>query len=406
MPSNGSTVKRNVGRSAASDLALRIDYQIAGEAGDLPAASQMLALPFKLTPSDVHPFLTLENYFVAIEKFLLRNHGATLLSALQARLGSAISLDTIHRLSIRSEKHGTLYHIASVDVFTSDERVKLTVSSAVSKTAKECLRREFQIIQTLSRSHNLPYLPIVYGQGDVHSPSGHGYGPQETFAMVLSDWFEGFHEWHTTIDQKNGRRRIVVWDHGTTARYLSEEAWCTLLKEASKILTLYYHPATFRQIYPWHHAAGDFVVNAQDKAIDVRLVTVREYQSIMDAFSTGPIDPLIAIVYFFLNLTVRMRLDRLDGVKDVVWIGDTAVSATVEGFFEAIGHMVRQGKFTLCTVEALVSLLRAFAPEELKGLYQSLSVLYEEGDPEEYALIRTQLDRHVSAVWTALRAFH
>jgi hypothetical protein len=148
------------------------------------------------------------------------------------------------------------------------------------------------------------------------------------------------------------------------------------------------------------------VVNTRDNTIEVRLVTVRKYQSIMDAFSTDAVDPLIAIVYFFLNLTIRMRLDRLDGVKDVVWMGDTAVSAAAEGFFEAIGHMVRQEKFTLCTVEFLVSLLRAFAPEELKGLFQSLSILYEEGDPEEYALIHTQLDQHVSVLWKALQAFH
>jgi hypothetical protein len=47
------------------------------------------------------------------------------------------------------------------------------------------------------------------------------------------------------------------------------------------------------------------------------------------------IDPVIALIYFFLNLTVRMRLDRLDGLggygmgREFFWEGITWVKLMI-----------------------------------------------------------------------------
>lgn len=391
---------------------ISVRYRLAGEAGDLTTDSEALSLPFRLTPAEIHPFLILGDYFEAIESFLLRDQGACLTFALQEKLKRAIGLENISSLLIRSEKHGALYHIASIEMLLNDDPVKLAVSTALSETAKICLKREYALLQALGRVHELPYLPAVFAQGAVplrardqgDCRSGKK-GLQETFAMVLSDWFEGFHEWHITLDKAQNGQRIRLWDPEEERRYLSTLEAYQLFKQASKILTFYYDPATSCHIYPWHHAAGDFVVCIRTDTLQVRLVTARKYASIMDAFSTESMNPLIALVYFFLHLTIRMRLDRADGVGETVWIADVAVSAVIEGFFEAITHMVRQGTFTLCDEKSLLSLLRSFSPSELKLLFESLYGLYQGGDPEEYAIIGGQLERHITFLHQALQEF-
>ncbi|MFO7986512.1 MAG: hypothetical protein R6U38_11670 [Desulfatiglandaceae bacterium] len=357
-----------------------------------------LALPFKLTLSEAHPYLTLGDYFEAIQTFLLRNNGKSLKVALQHSLHSPI--DT---LLIRSEKHGALYHIASVEIFMASQRIKLAVSTALSETGKACLNREYDIIHSLRRSHPLPYLPAVYVRGRV---DWRRKKAREDLVMVLSQWFEDFHEWHTTHGNADGKRRIRIWDHRNNNPYLSREETFQLFRQASKILTLYYDPETFRQIYPWHHAAGDFVVSTRTGIMEMRLATVRKYASIMEAFTADPVNPLIAMVYFFLNLTIRMRLDRLDGVGDTIWSEDFAVEASTQGFFEAVEIMHREKRFTRCGVEELVSLLQSFEPPELERLFQSLCGLYQEGDPEEYAVIQAHLQHHVRSLYPALQKYH
>ena len=107
-----------------------------------------------------------------------------------------------------------------------------------------------------------------------------------------------------------------------------------IFEESSKILALYYDGRDFSRIGAWHHAAGDFIVKARDdEGINVRLTTVRKYEPLPETENAAP---MIALVYFFLDTTVRMRLDRLNGVGETVWADDFAVTATVKGFIEGL----------------------------------------------------------------------
>lgn len=99
---------------------------------------------------------------------------------------------------------------------------------------------------------------------------------------------------------------------------------------------------SFSQIFPWHHAAGDFVVRFRDPGLDVRLVTVRDFRPMFDAGATeAPRWFLEALLLFFLNLTIRMRLDRLDGVGDLVWADQWVLLAAIEGFFQGLVRSCR-----------------------------------------------------------------
>ena len=91
---------------------------------------------------------------------------------------------------------------------------------------------------------------------------------------------------------------------------------CTPSRAA--ILTGYFDTRSFAQIYPWHPAAGDFIARIAGDGVAVRLVAARQYGPLV-----GPPDlpPEEALLFFFLNLTLRLRVDRLDGVGEVAWAG-------------------------------------------------------------------------------------
>ncbi|MFO7599325.1 MAG: hypothetical protein R6X27_05880 [Candidatus Desulfacyla sp.] len=380
-----------------------IDYLFSSPGGDIPLGPKDLARPFLIAPSEPHPFLTLGDYFETIKRFVLKDGGNCLTNALEARAIRENDLDTIKRIRIRSEKHGVLYHVASVEIFVDDRPVKFAVSTAVSNGAKSCLTNEYEIVRSLCRSLRPSYLPKIYEKGDVICQGGHP--SHETLTLMLSEWFEDYHEWHFSMDETDNRQKICIWDLENGHRYASEEEAFEIFRQASRILTLYYDPHTFKQIIPWSHAAGDFVVKTGDDGIHVRLTTARGYRSIMDFFSEDAVHPMIAMAYFFLNLTVRMRLDRLNGVEETVWAGDFIVQAVGEGFFEALGIMGGKGMLTSNEIQECRSLLQSLAEDDLERLFKPLLALYQEESPDEFHVIHAHLKGHVGSLYRTLQGF-
>ncbi len=390
---------------------MEIKYLFSSPEGDISLgpvedpvfSGEDLARPFLITPSEHHPFLILGDYFNAIREFILKDQGKRLADILKERLNREIGPDSIHKILIRSEKHGALYHLASVEIFVDDKEIKFAVSTAISEKGKGWLTHEYEMLNLLNSSLKLPYLPDVYLRGEVKCDAGNG--KHETLSMLLSEWFENYHEWHFSIDENDNNQKICIWDLQNGNRYASKEEAFEIFRQTSKILTLYYDTKDFNQIYPWHHAAGDFIVRTKNRSIDVRLTTVREYQSIMNYFSEETAKPMIAIVYFFLNLTIRMRLDKLNGVGETVWAGDFCVNATTEGFSDAIRIMESEGRYYLGRPKDLLSLLKSFGEEEIRGLFHPLLDWYQEGDPAEFRVIQANLRSHVNLLYHALQDF-
>ena len=388
---------------------MKIKYLFSSPEGDISLGpvedsvfgGEDLARPFLITPSEHHPFLTLRDYFNAIRGFILKDQGKRLVYSLKEKLNKEIDINSINKILIRSEKHGILYHLASVEIFVDDKQVRLAVSTALSEKGKEWITNEYETLKFLNSSLGLPYLPNVHLKGEVECDAGNG--KHETLSMLLSEWFEDYHEWHLSIDENDGRQKICIWDLQNGNRCALKEETFEIFRQASKILTLYYDTEDFNQIYPWHHAAGDFIVRTRESSIDVRLTTVREYQSIMDYLSEDTVNPMVAIVYFFLNLTIRMRLDKLDGVGETVWAGDFCVNATTEGFFDAIRIMESEGRYHLARPKDLLSLLKSFGKEEIRGLFHPLYNWYQEGDPAEFQVIQANLRSHIRFLYHALQ---
>ncbi|HBF43864.1 MAG TPA: hypothetical protein DDW42_09630 [Desulfobacteraceae bacterium] len=379
-----------------------IRYLFSSPKGDIIIGPCELSIPFKIAPSESHPFLVLGDYFEAIKNFILMNNGVPLVHVLGERLHRCIKIDSITKILIRTEKHGALYHLASVEIFAVGQRIKLAVSTAISEIAKTFLANEFDILKSFKRNFNFSYLPKAYYKDTIERACG---SKKEILSIMLTDWFEDYHEWHLSNDDDIKGQQICIWDLKNGRRFANKVESFEIFRQTSKILTLYYDTKDFRQIYPWHHAAGDFVVKTTGGITDVRITTARNYEPIMVFLSENNINPMTAIIYYFLNLALKIRLDKLNGVGKVVWAKGFSVEAATTGFFEALRIMDDGDRYHLGKVGDLLLLLKAFTSKEIETLYYSMMDLYRLGDPEEFLSIQANLEDHVSRMHRILQAF-
>ena len=200
-------------------------------------------------------------------------------------------------------------------------------------------------------------------------------------------------------------QRVCIWDLKNGHWFATREEGFEMFRQASRILTLYYDTQDFSQIYPWHHAAGDFVVKSKDRVIEVKLASARKYKPVMAFMSKEAVNPMVSLVYFFLDLTMRMRLDKLDGVGEAVWADGFSVNATTTGFFDGLLIMESEGRYNLGNIGDLLSLLKGFSDDELRKLYDSLLDLYRYRNPADLAVIRANLDNHISRLHRVVQRF-
>jgi hypothetical protein len=365
---------------------MRVQYLFSSSEGDVPLDEKTLNRAFLLNPFEAHPFLTLKDYFQSIERFFLDN---------------PLFPDQMDEMLIRSEKHGTLYHVASVEIAGPGTRRKFCVSTAFSEPRKKLILREYETMKYLNQHFSYEYLPKVYLASETlcSNPKGN-----ETVVMSVSEWLEGYHEWHLMAGQEE-QQDVLVWDMERGNRRATREEAHAIFREASRILTLYYDPKTYRQIYPWHHAAGDFVVKGGGQVIQLKLTTARNYLSLISFPKRADTNRVTALVAFLLNMTVQMRLDRIGGVGEPVWAQEGFVSPCLQGFFGALQTLKAEGRLDLGEGPDLLTLLKRFSSEELQSLYSPLMESYREEKPEDFQVVQKNLDSHVATLWEALQDF-
>jgi hypothetical protein len=363
-----------------------VTYLVSSPFGDVPVAEDAMHLPLECDPLKT-PYRV---YFHTIKKFIAHDSRSPLLEAAGKRYGEVINPDEIGEIIIRAEKHGALYHPASIELIFEKNRVKFGLNVALTETGRDLLKKEFEVIKKINDKWNFPYLPEVFF-----------FSEQEAISFLLEEWFEGYHEFHLSRTS-NGEQSLKLWEFGKGERYLSPEQSSEIYRQASKILTLYYDLKDFSQIYPWHHAAGDFIAKADGNGIDIRLTTARQYDPYMVFHETDQLNPVIALFYFLLNLTLRMRLDKLDGVGDTVWAADFCLEASIQGFLEGLG-LKEELKDHFNSGKEFLNMLKPFSPEDYKTAFNPLIDLYKEtGD---YPVIIENLDRHVETLHAILRNY-
>ena len=357
---------------------------------DLGEKSRATHLPAGPQSAEGESELRYGPYLGAVHYLLLRNNCRKILEALAHRLGRLVTLAEVDGIEIRTEKHGAFYHVARADVSVSGRIVSFAVNVAVSDTARAELERDFNFLRSLTKQYNYKFLPQAYfkGAGIYREPGK----PRRWLHMFVAEWFRDYHEFHLHRDQADGSSRMLLWDLGRGSRYLSERQCVNLYRLCAKILTLYYNWNNFKQIYPWHHAAGDFVLRTKGDTVDLRLVTVRDYAAVVD-FTTGKkAGKLFALILFFLHLTIQMRIDRLDGVGDVVWAEDYCLEGTVAGFFEGLTSGATKVRKGIPPAAEILDILRTFENEEWLSLLEEWKETYRPSGEELILVLEKAVD--------------
>ncbi len=242
---------------------------------------------------------------------------------------------TAERVRIHLAKHGSLYHPARVVAEDRGQWTEFVLNVAVSGAGRTLIHREYAMLQRLNREVVPSHLPSVFCLGEVALPG------KPPVPMFIGEWLVGFHEFHLTRIPGAAEMGMAVWDPANGNHLLDRDQVRAIYTSAARVLTHYFSLSTGECIGSWHHAAGDFVVSLAGPTPEVRLITVRDYRPMLrPAADAGQGLPALmeSLLVFFLDTTIRMRLDRLDGVGEIAWADPIAVEGCLEGFFWSLSE--------------------------------------------------------------------
>lgn len=341
--------------------------------------------------------ITYAAYLEAMIAFI-DNHLEDLQEVVSGMLGPADS--RISEIEIVAEKHGSDYHPARIVIHAKDRRCSFVVNVALADRGKERLDQEFWILHNLNERIQPSFIPVVFFKDEqVVSLAD---GTTSTWKMFLGQWFDGFHEFHLTPRNNSGDRELVLWDFNLGYQRLTERQGQDLYQKAAFILTWYYNFQSGEEIFPWHHASGDFVARIEKGAVDVRLITVRQYASRSRTGEISESERLNYPLFFLANLTIRMRLDRYDGIGNMAWADSGCVKACVHGFLDALNQKASRGLCDGKLVSLLNETLRSLSPGDLAEIFQIVVGSYNESAPD-VPVIMSHLTDHILETFLVLR---
>ncbi len=276
---------------------------------------------------------TYEDFFTAIQSFLSAAACRVPRQCAAQILGQPVSADQLKAISIYLVKHGHFYHPCRLALHLPDTCLNLVLNVALSADGRNGMGQEFSLLQRLRRQTRLDAIPEVYAMGNGTGVRG------KSAPMFIGQWLEDYCEFHWSEADVSTCRQMMLWQADGTTRGVDANQVNSVYRQAAMILTAAYHPLTTRQIFPWYHAAGDFVAKvAGDGRMDVCLITVRGYKPL--APDGPPIesaaDLMDALTVFVLGMSMRMRLDRCDGTGPVLWADAHVLRAAIAGMLQGL----------------------------------------------------------------------
>jgi len=364
-----------------------------------PIWNTLLPMSRKQQPNDSGICVSHGDYFTVVRNFLEQDRFEIITRAVSQQIHREVTSQEIEEINIFLEKHGEFYHPARIETMLHGTAIHFVLNVAISDAGKRCIQREYGLLKQLNEDFLFSFLPKVYGQ-DCVSIAGN------EFKMFLGEWFKGYNEFHISLDPADEKYKIVVWDHEHGNYFLTDDQVINLYQQVARILTSYYNVNTFEQILSWHHGAGDFVLKCQNNRIDLKLITVRQYRPLFenDSGNENPDAELIleALLVFFLNLAIRIRLDRLDGVGEIVWSDDTWVDGILKGFFESLALKPTIVSIPGPLIDCFRNHLLSCSQSDLFGLSQAMVDAYNPQSPE-IPVIKKNLKRHVKILFNAIK---
>jgi hypothetical protein len=339
--------------------------------------------------------MTYGDYFTAARHFLSRDRCALLCDAAGKTTGREVAQEDVRRVSVCLVKYGAFYHPAYIVAEVGGCRLPLVLNVAVSSKGRQMIAREHQSLSHLNARFGTTYWPRVFGLGAGLDADG------RPIPMFLGQWLEGYYEFHLSGASPDCRH-VVVWDTERGHLRLPHDRVLSCLRMAARILTHAYNPLTFDAIRRWHLAAGDFVVAPDEDEVGVRMIAVREYAPMIEARDPDVAAMLEGLLLFLVEISLKLRLDRLDGVGRIVCHGRQVVPAICDGFFQGVAATAPSyglpGDF-----DATVREYIALHDTEQLGLAASSILKNTSAEAGERDLLQRNLEGHLSALLQAAK---
>lgn len=336
--------------------------------------------------------ITYGDYFSAAHHYLIKDNMAVVGLAIQQLFDTPDESQTIDGIRINLLKHGAFYHPSQVVVTCGRHQIQLVLNVAVSDLGRQCLSAEYANLERLNQEMTNSYLPCVFGRGRGDTPGG------ESLPMFCGQWLQNYYEFHLTGGTENNPLPVVLWDTDAGTAPLDAKEVNTLLQQAARILAYYFNPITCEAILDWHHSAGDFVVRRKSGKIEVALITVRRYAAMIES-KMDPDDPdleilLNAWLVFLMHISLRLRLDRLDGVGDPVCYGDEVLGAIYQGFWQGLEASFQERGLP---AELLDGARSYFARFQLENLLEVAEAMLQHlvFQPAEAQLLKGMVATHI-----------
>jgi hypothetical protein len=315
------------------------------------------------------------------------------LNAIFVIKGQAITPHEISRIHIHLEKHGVFYHPARIVLLCADYRIELVANVAVSPKGKNIIWNEYRLLKQLAGHISPAWVPRVFKCDKVWIDA------QRHVQVFIGEWFEGFHEFHVSGKFGSGETSLRVWDPKNETLFLTRNQTQAVFEQAAMILTAYYNIETFEQISSWHHAAGDFVVCLKKDKPIIKLIAVRGYEPFFNL--SGEFEGLETILntllIFFLNLSLRLRVDRMDGVGDLTWIEANVVQGIINGFFKGLELQAENGNIPIELIDAFKTFLLRIPKMDIRKIFMGIVNQINPRSPD-LPVIKQNLDVHVETI--------
>jgi hypothetical protein len=341
--------------------------------------------------------VTYGDYFEATGAFIKKNNYEVILTALSC-INEDIRLEQINEITISLEKHGPFYHPSKIEAVTENSAIPFVLNVAVSQIGIECIHKEYFTLKKLDSEFSNSFIPAVYGRYDFTGRDNLQIG------MFIGEWFEGYSEFHISKDPSDGKEKILIWDNLNGNFFISADKAIEIYRQASMIMTCFYNVHTFEQIFPWHHAAGDFVVKQTGDSLDVKLITARQYASLFQTKVQIKDQGLIfeGLLMFIVVLSIRMRLDRIDGTGDIAWADNMSVDGTIKGFREGIKIKTKSRVIPYNFIDEFRIYLQSRSENELLELSKAIINSFNQSAPDISVICRN-LAKHSSELFHALK---
>lgn len=339
--------------------------------------------------------MTYGDYFTAARHFLSLDRCGLLCGAAEQKTGRPAAPEDVRQVSIYLVKYGAFYHPAYVVAEIGRCRLSFVLNVAVSSKGRQMIGREYHSLSRLMIQSGTSYWPRVFGLGEGLDLDG------RPIPMFLGQWLEGYSEFHISGESQD-QRHVVVWDAARGHLRLTHDQVLSCLRQAARILTHAYNPLTFGAIRRWHPAAGDFVVALNEEGVDVRMIAVRDYAPMIENREPDVAAMLEGLLVLLMEISLKLRLDRLDGIGRSVCHSRQVVPAICDGFFQGVAAAAPSyglpGDFD-ATVREFIALHDA---EQLRSV--ALSILNSTGaEAGERDLLQHKLERHLYALQKAVQ---